>query len=141
VTVVRGASGGEVAEATPPSIRLLIADDQKLAVDTIVGILEAESHIDVVGVAANGAEAVKLAETLSPDVVLMDVNMPLMDGYEATRRIRARDGAPSVLVLTAAEGDESVEKAREAGAAGFLKKDGSAVELVGLIVAIASLAG
>ena len=130
----------EPLTAIDPPIRLLIADGQKLAVDTLIELLGEENHVDVVGVATNGAEAVDLAAALSPDVVLIAPALPVLDGYEATRRIQAQSRAPRVLVLTAAEGDVSVGKARDAGAAGFVRKDAGAAELVGIIVSMASLA-
>jgi DNA-binding NarL/FixJ family response regulator len=120
-------------------IRLLIADGQKLAVDTLIELLRQENHIDVVGVATNGAEAVELAEALLPDVVLIDPTLPVLDGYEATRQMRLRGRAPSVLVLTSGDDGVNLEEARDAGAAGFVRKDAGAVELLGLIVSMASL--
>jgi DNA-binding NarL/FixJ family response regulator len=87
-------------------------------------ILEIEDDIEVVGEAADGAQAVELAESLGPDVVLMDVEMPGMDGLEATRRITAGDG-PSVLILTTFDRDEYLFEALQAGASGFLLKNGT----------------
>ena len=107
------------------TIRLLIADDQTLIREGLETILSAQSGIDVVGTAANGEEAVRLARDLKPDVVLMDIRMPRMDGLEATRRLLA-DGpssAPRVLVLTTFDEDALVLDAMRAGASGFLLKD------------------
>ena len=106
------------------TIRVLLADDQTLVRGGFRMILRAEPDIDVVGEAADGAEAVALAHELAPDVVLMDVRMPNVDGIEATRRIvSGSERAPHVLVLTTFDLDEYVYEALRAGASGFLLKD------------------
>jgi DNA-binding NarL/FixJ family response regulator len=104
-------------------IRVLIADDQALVRAGFRMILRAEPGIEVVGEAGDGAEAVALAAELAPDVVLMDIRMPELDGIEATGRIAAGDGSPRVLVLTTFDADEYVYRALRAGASGFLLKD------------------
>jgi DNA-binding NarL/FixJ family response regulator len=104
-------------------IRVLIADDQALVRGGFKLILESQSDIEVVGEAADGREAVELARSLAPDVVLMDVRMPEMDGIEATRRLGLLSSPPHVLVLTTFDLDEYVYAAMKAGAAGFLLKD------------------
>jgi DNA-binding NarL/FixJ family response regulator len=105
-------------------IRVLLADDQELVRDGFAMILGAQDDIDVVGQAADGASSVELARTLTPDVVLMDVRMPVMDGIEATRRIRAAGlHRLAVLILTTFDLDEYVYEALRAGASGFLLKD------------------
>jgi len=104
-------------------IRVLLADDQALVRAGFRMILKAEPGIEVVGEAGDGAEAVSRAQELEPDVVLMDVRMPEMDGIEATRRIVGNDDAPRVLVLTTFDLDEYVYEALRAGASGFLLKD------------------
>jgi len=104
-------------------IRVLLADDQALVRAGFRMILKAEPGIEVIGEAGDGSEAVALARTLEPDVVLMDVRMPEMDGIEATRRIVSADSAPRVLVLTTFDLDEYVYEALRAGASGFLLKD------------------
>ncbi len=104
-------------------MRLLIVDDQTLIRDGLVTICERLSDVDVVGTAADGEEAVALARELSPDVVLMDLRMPRMDGIEATRRIRAEQPNTHVVVLTTYSDDESVLAALAAGALGYLTKD------------------
>ncbi len=104
-------------------IRVLLADDQALVRAGFRMILKAEPGIEVAGEAGDGAEAVRLARELSPDVVLMDVRMPVMDGIEATHRIVDGDDAPRVLVLTTFDLDEYVYEALRAGASGFLLKD------------------
>jgi DNA-binding NarL/FixJ family response regulator len=113
------------------SARVLIADDQALVRTGFRMILDAEPDIEVVGEAENGNEAVTLSRSLQPDVVLMDIRMPEMDGIEATRRVVAPgDGAaPRVLMLTTFDLDEYVYDALRAGASGFLLKDVPAEQL------------
>ena len=113
------------------SARVLIADDQALVRTGFRMILDAEPDIEVVGEAENGSEAVTLSRSLQPDVVLMDIRMPEMDGIEATRRVVAPgDGAaPRVLMLTTFDLDEYVYDALRAGASGFLLKDVPAEQL------------
>jgi DNA-binding NarL/FixJ family response regulator len=121
--------------------RILIADDQELVRTGFRVVLESEPELDVVGEAADGVEAVELAAALSPDVVLMDVRMPVLDGIEATRRIRAApsaDDGPHVLVLTTFDLDEHVYGALRAGAAGFLLKDVRAAQLVEAVQIVAA---
>jgi DNA-binding NarL/FixJ family response regulator len=105
------------------TVRVLIADDQALVRAGFRMVLDAEDGIDVVGDAADGAEAVAQARRLRPDVVLMDVRMPEMDGIEATRRLLATDPASRVVMLTTFDLDEYVYEALRAGASGFLLKD------------------
>lgn len=113
------------------TIRVLLADDQTLVRKGFRMILCTESGIDIVGEAADGGEAVELARQLNPDVVLMDVRMPNMDGIEATRQIVDRtEHAPRVLVLTTFDLDEYVYEALRAGASGFLLKDAPEEQLV-----------
>ena len=104
-------------------IKVLLADDQSLVRAGFRMILRAETDIDVVGEAADGREAVAKCSTHRPDVVLMDVRMPEMNGIEATRSIAAGDGAPRVVVLTTFDRDEYVYEALRAGASAFLLKD------------------
>ena len=112
-------------------VRVLLADDQKLVRSGFRMILKSEPEIDVVGEASDGAEAVALARDLRPDVVLMDIRMPNLDGIEATRQIiDDADGAPRVLVLTTFDLDEYVYEALRAGASGFLLKDAPEEQLV-----------
>src|SRR3954447_11941885 len=111
-------------------IRVLIADDHRLFAEALEAILAGESSIEVVGRARNGAEALELAMELEPDLVLMDISMPVMDGVEATRRIREARPDTSVLMLTGSNTAVDVDRARGAGAAGYVTKDRIASELV-----------
>jgi DNA-binding NarL/FixJ family response regulator len=111
-------------------IRVLLADDQALVRAGFRMILKAEPGIEVAGEAADGVEAVALAAETAPDVVLMDVRMPEMDGIEATRRIVTSEDAPRVLVLTTFDLDEYVYEALRAGASGFLLKDAPEEQLL-----------
>jgi DNA-binding NarL/FixJ family response regulator len=115
-------------------IRVLLADDQRLVRSGFRMILAAEPDIDVVGEAADGVEAAEAARALKPDVVLMDIRMPNVDGIEATRRILAGpEPRPHVLVLTTFDLDEYVYEALRAGASGFLLKDAPEDQLVAAI--------
>lgn len=119
-------------------IRVLLVDDQALVRAGFRMILQTEPEIDVVGEAADGDAAVRAAGELSPDVVLMDVRMPVLDGIEATRRIVTDEASPRVLVLTTFDIDEYVYEALRAGASGFLLKDAPEDQLVAAIRVIAT---
>ena len=121
------------------TVRLLLVDDEQLVRSGFRLILECEPDFEVVGEAGNGAEAVELTKRLDPDVVLMDVQMPEMDGLEATRQIAAlgRSGTSRVLVLTTFEVDENVYEALRAGASGFLLKRTPTADLVAGIRVVA----
>ena len=110
-------------------IRILIADDQELVRTGFRVVLDAEPDLEVVGEAGDGFSALEAADALRPDVVLMDIRMPNLDGIEATRRIAASEGAPRVLILTTFDLDDYVYEALRAGASGFLLKDARAEEL------------
>jgi DNA-binding NarL/FixJ family response regulator len=119
-------------------IRVLLADDQELVRDGFATILDLQSDIEVVGSVADGSQALASTRDLRPDVVLMDVRMPVMDGIEATRRIMSDASTETrVLVLTTFDNDEYVFEALQAGASGFLLKD---TPRAGLIAAIRSVA-
>ena len=111
------------------TIRLLIADDQALVRGALGALLELEPDLTVVGMAADGAEAVRIAEELRPDVCLMDIQMPGMDGVEATRRIRQASEGTRVLVVTTFARPGYLRSALDAGASGFIVKDTPAEEL------------
>jgi DNA-binding NarL/FixJ family response regulator len=114
-------------------IRVLLADDQALVRTGFRLILDAEPDIDIVGEAGNGLEAVEMAKQLIPDVVLMDIRMPQMDGVEATRVITGEDDAARVVVLTTFDLDEYVYASLRAGASAFLLKDAKEDQLLAAI--------
>ena len=120
-----------------PLTTVLIADDNSLFVTAVEGILGAEKSIRVVGRATDGEEAARLAAELTPDVVLMDLSMPRMDGFEATRRIRADTPDTAVVVLTGSLDTMDAARAIEAGASGYVTKDRILPELVAAIQAAA----
>lgn len=120
----------ETAETLPDEIRVVVADDEPLFVEMIQVMLAAEAGIDVVATARDGRMAVKLAAELRPDVVVMDVSMPVMDGIDATRRIREQNPSACVLILTGGTTAGDVDRARKAGASTYLTKDRIATELV-----------
>ena len=122
------------AAAVSNKIRVLIADDHRLFAETLEALLATEDRIDVLGWARNGKEAVRLARKLQPDVILMDISMPVMDGFEATRRIRSLRDDACVLMLTGSNSRADVDRARKAGAAAYVTKDRIAAELVEAIV-------
>jgi DNA-binding NarL/FixJ family response regulator len=119
------------------SIRVVVADDQALVRSGFRMILDAKPDLEVVGEAGDGREAVALVEREHPDVVLMDVRMPEVDGLEATRRIVASGSPTRVIILTTYDVDDSVFAALRAGASGFLLKDARPAELVEAIRVVA----
>jgi DNA-binding NarL/FixJ family response regulator len=118
-------------------IRVLVADDQAIVRDGLVTVLDLSDEVEVVGEAADGAEAVRLAVELRPDVVLMDLRMPVLDGAGATARIVAGAPGTRVLVLTTFADDASVAAALRAGAIGYLTKDAGRRELLSAVRAAA----
>ena len=119
------------------SVRVLICDDQALVRGGFRAILDARPEIEVVGEAENGAQAVALAERRHPDVILMDIRMPVLDGIEATRKLVADGSQARVIVLTTFDLDEYVHAAIRAGASGFLLKDVTPAKLVEAIGIVA----
>ena len=118
------------AQNVQPAIRVLIVDDEPLFMQVLQSLLDVEAGVEVVGKGQNGKQGVMLAQELEPDVIVMDVSMPVMDGLEATREIRERDPDARVLILTGGTNATDVDKARTAGASGYLTKDRIAAELV-----------
>jgi DNA-binding NarL/FixJ family response regulator len=119
------------------TIRVVLADDQALVRGGFRMILDSETDIEVVGEANDGEDAAGLVRRLAPDVVLMDIRMPEVDGIEATRRIVASESAARVVVLTTYDADENVFAALRAGASGFLLKDVRPVELIDAVRIVA----
>ena len=120
------------------TIRVVVADDQGMVRSGFSILLNAQPDIEVVGEAVNGQEAISRAAELNPDVILMDVRMPVLDGLQATRHIAATDDAPRVLILTTFDLDDYVYEALRAGASGFLLKDASAGELAAAVRVVAA---
>jgi DNA-binding NarL/FixJ family response regulator len=120
------------------TIRILVADDQALMRGGFRLILDAQDDLEVVGEAIDGADAVRQYDQLRPDVVVMDVRMPTMDGIEATRRLTAGERPARVLILTTFDLDEYVYEALRAGASGFLLKDRPPEELVAAVRVVAA---
>jgi two-component system, NarL family, nitrate/nitrite response regulator NarL len=112
------------------SIRVLIVDDEPPFTEMVQALLEVEQGIEVVGTAPDGKQAVKLALELAPDLIIMDISMPVMNGLDATREICERNPTASVLILTGGSNIVEVDEARMVGAAGYLTKDRIAGELV-----------
>ncbi|HMI98536.1 MAG TPA: response regulator transcription factor [Gaiellaceae bacterium] len=117
-------------EQTQPSLRVLVVDDQLLYAEAISVLLGQQDGMGVVGIASDGREAIEQAVALRPDVVLMDIRMPRLDGISATRRIRRRLPGTRVVVMTGLTGDEHVERALGAGADACIKKFSRAGDLV-----------
>jgi two-component system NarL family response regulator len=124
--------------AKSKSLRTLIADDHRLFAEALEAILAGEERIDVVAHAKDGEEAVSLWQEHRPDVTLMDIAMPVMDGVTATREIRRIDKSACILMLTGSNARADVDRARKAGAAGYVTKDRIAAELVDAILEVAS---
>jgi DNA-binding NarL/FixJ family response regulator len=120
------------------TIDVLIADDHSLFAEALQAILGTDERFKVVGLARDGREAVTRAAKLEPDVVLMDISMPVMDGFEATRRLREQNAEACVLMLTGSNARVDVDKARSAGASGYVTKDRIASELIDAIVEVVS---
>jgi DNA-binding NarL/FixJ family response regulator len=121
-------------------LTVLIADDNGLFVRALEGLLESEESIRVIARAENGESAARLASELRPDVVLMDLSMPHVDGFEATSRIREEAPGTAIVVLTGSNDPDDVERAQSAGAVGYVTKDRILAELVGAIRSAAAAA-
>ncbi|MFC6707730.1 response regulator transcription factor [Flexivirga alba] len=125
--------------APEPVIKVVIADDDEMVRDGFAAILGAQPDMEVVGLADDGVTALQTVRAGTPDVVVMDVRMPRLDGIEATRRLLAAPGAPKILVVTTFEHDSYVYDALMAGAHGFLLKRSGAAQLVSAVRALAHL--
>ena len=122
----------------PPTIRVLVADDQTLVRTGFRVILEAEGDIEVVAEADTGVEAIRQAQLTRPDVILMDIRMPELDGLSATEEILRHPDPPTIVVLTTFDQNEYVYRALRAGAAGFLLKDAPSTRLIAAVRAAAT---
>ena len=119
------------------AVRVLVVDDQALFREALVTLLGARPEVEVVGEAGDGQQALERAAALQPDVVLMDLHMPVLDGIAATRRLRVEQPGVRVLALTTFDDDEDVFAALRAGALGYLLKDGSSDRLVEAVLSAA----
>ena len=119
-------------------IRLMLVDDQTLIRQGLASLLSLEEDFEIVGHASHGAEAVSLIDTLTPDIILMDIRMPVMDGVAATKAIRERNPAMKILVLTTFDEDEYIVQAMQAGASGYLLKDAPTEQLAAAIRSVNS---
>jgi DNA-binding NarL/FixJ family response regulator len=119
-------------------IRVLVADDQPIFTAMLEAVLASDERVEVVGHAANGEEAVELSAALSPDVILMDISMPIMDGLEATRRLREAGSPAFVLMLTESDLPGDVMRSRKAGAAGYVPKTRISSDLTAAILEVVS---
>jgi len=119
-------------------VRVLIADDERLFVESVEALLHHDARVTVIGTATNGQDAVDLARALIPDVTLMDISMPVLDGIEAARRIRLEQPSAAVLILTGSSIATDIDRARQAGVAGFLTKDRLGTQLVDAILELGS---
>jgi len=119
-------------------ITILLADDHAIVRQGLSALLNADGHFSMVGQARTGREAVEMARTLRPDVILMDIAMPVLNGLEATRQILAADPTAKIVILSAHSDDEYIERMRSAGVAGFLEKQTSAEILTKAIREVAS---
>jgi DNA-binding NarL/FixJ family response regulator len=126
----------EASVNVPEGIRVLIADDHRLFGQALEAILATDDRLQVIGHAGDGAEAVQLALSVEPDVILMDIAMPLMDGFQATKQIRKQRPHACILMLTGSNSRTDVDRARAAGAAGYVTKDRIAAELIEAILEV-----
>lgn len=129
-------NGWPGSEQSQQKIRVVVADDQRLFRESVAGILSAEAFIEVVGIAGDGLEAVELVRQLQPDMVLMDVKMPHLDGISATRQIKEEFPRVRVMLLTTFSTDDYVLDGLSAGANGYILKDTSTIGLVSAIRAV-----
>jgi DNA-binding NarL/FixJ family response regulator len=121
-----------------PKVRVLIADDHLLFAEALESILSTDERFDVVALARDGREAVDRALELRPDIVLMDIAMPVLDGFDATRLLREEWPKACVLMLTGSNARADVDRARQVGAVGYVTKDRIASELIDAILEVGS---
>ena len=129
--------------ATPSfgrGVRILLADDHRLFAESLMALLSEDDRVEVVGIAANGVEAVEIGLDLAPDVILMDLKMPVLDGLEATCRLRQRGFQSQIFILTGTDEPMSSKEAVEAGATGYLRKEQGIEDLRAVLLEAASLA-
>jgi CheY-like chemotaxis protein len=130
--------GGTMKKRTPSPVRVLIADDHRLFAEALEAVLSTEERIEVVGRAADGGEAVTMAEELEPDVIALDISMPVLDGFEAAAELEKLERPPAILMLTGSSAPEDIDRARRVGAKGYITKDAIAARLVEAILAAAA---
>jgi DNA-binding NarL/FixJ family response regulator len=128
--------------AVPPAdrTRILIADDDRMFAEMLRDALASHDEFDVVGVVGNGADAVAQTDELKPALVLMDVTMPVLDGIEATRKMRELVDPPTVVLITGDERASGDQRAYEAGAAAYLKKSQELVSVIDVVIAVSGVA-
>jgi len=122
-------------------VRVLIVDDHRLFAEALEAVLSSEARIEVVGRASDGGEAVELARTLRPDVVTLDISMPVLDGFEAAAEMERLQRPPAVLMLTGSNSSDDVDRARRAGAKAYITKDAISARVVDAILAAAGVPG
>jgi two-component system, NarL family, response regulator NreC len=122
------------------AVRILIADDHRLFAESLMALLSEDDRVDVVGIADDGREAVDLGLELQPDVILMDLKMPVLDGFEATRQLRDAGSDAQILILTGTDEEIESQEAAVAGASGYLRKERTVAELKAVFLEVASLA-
>ena len=125
------------ARRRPAPVRVLIADDHRLFAEVLEVVLGSEAGLTVVGRASDGGEAVALARSLEPDVVLLDISMPVLDGFEAAAEITKLPGKPAIVMLTGSGAAQDVDRARRVGASGYVTKDAISARLVDAILTAA----
>ena len=118
-------------------VRVLIADDHRLFAEALEAVLSSEARIEVVGRASDGGEAVELARRLQPDLVVLDISMPVLDGFEAAAALERLQPAPAILMLTGSNAPEDIDRARRVGVNGYITKDAIAASLVDAILVAA----
>ena len=130
--------GGMSTLASPRTVRVVIADDESVFIEALAAMLELEDGVEVVGRAHDGLEALRLVAAVQPDIVLMDLRMPRLNGIEATRRLRTEFPSVKVLIVTGSDAPADIERARQAGAAGYVKKERAGTDLTETLFEIAA---